>query len=150
VKKESALRASAKAIVGNLNCRAWEVRLYCDWLDVSHRGWELKVDLAALIEEIVVTPFADDWQCQAIIAMIKSSSFKDLKIRQSDHMRLPENAWPSSQTSNGEPLVGIVGTAIASLLSGLKDIHEEIPTRTRDFKPPHNSDARKGPHEHES
>jgi len=99
-----------------------EVRLYCDCLTVSYRGLELKVDLTALIEEIVVTPFADDWQCQAIIAMIKSSSFKELNIRQSDHMRPPENAWPSSQTSSGGPFTGIIGTATASLVSGPKDI----------------------------
>jgi hypothetical protein len=102
-----------------------EVRLFYDCVTVSYPGLELIVDLGTLIKEIVVTPFAEEWQCQAIIAIIKSSCFKDLKIRQSDHMRPPENDWPSSHMSSDgsslSALTKIIGKPISSLVSQNKE-----------------------------
>ena len=72
-----------------------EARLTCDCPTVNSPGLELKVDPAVLIEKIVITPFAEDWESEAIIAMIKSSSFPKLPLVPSDHMRQPKTAWPS-------------------------------------------------------
>jgi hypothetical protein len=80
-----------------------EVRLYCDSPSGASPGLELQVDVAELVEEIVITPFADDWQVEAIQAAIEELLGPEckerlqrgrLKLRQSEHMRPPEVGWP--------------------------------------------------------
>lgn len=74
-----------------------EVRLFCDCPIVDSVGLELKVDLASFIERIVITPFAEDWQSEAIRRMIQSGPFPQLSISKSPLMRAPKNSLPFSE-----------------------------------------------------
>ena len=73
-----------------------EVRLTCDCPILDSPGLALKVDPALLIQEIIVTPFAANWQSEAIIAMVKSGSFHKIRTRKSEHMRPPKTWSPLS------------------------------------------------------
>lgn len=76
-----------------------EVRLYCDSPSGVGPGLALTVDVAELVDEIVITPFAEEWQAKAIRAAIEALLGPQCKerqqdrrpnIRQSDHMRPPQ------------------------------------------------------------
>jgi hypothetical protein len=77
-----------------------EVRLYCEdpWI-------EIVVDLPELIDEIVITPFAEEWEVKgiksAIEALLKEIGASKIKVRQFDHMRCPKIIWPEHDTALG-------------------------------------------------
>ena len=70
--------------------------------------FELVVDVSALIEEIVITPFAAVWQVSgikgAIEALLKEVGAGQIAVRQSKHMRVPEIGWPPETKTRNEVL----------------------------------------------
>jgi hypothetical protein len=74
-----------------------EVRLYCDVPFAFGEQFEIEVDLAHFISEIVITPFCATWQVSGIKAAIEAllkDVRADIKVRQSKHMQAPEIVWP--------------------------------------------------------
>jgi hypothetical protein len=74
-----------------------EVRLFADIPFDALPHFELVIDIPALIEEIVINPFAKEWEAKAIQSAMNLFSDKlgKVKVRQSDHMSIPDNDWPS-------------------------------------------------------
>lgn len=75
-----------------------EVRLFCEATHFFGRRLSLQVDLSKLIKEIVITPFAKEWQAKCIETAAKvlltQAGAPEIPIKRSEHMKEPESAWP--------------------------------------------------------
>jgi hypothetical protein len=83
-----------------------EVRLYCDVPFDFGLRFEVQVDVSKFIEEIVITPFAQQWEFggikAAIEALLKAIGASQVVVRQSKHMRAPEVGWPPEIQARNE------------------------------------------------
>lgn len=86
-----------------------EARLYCDVPFSFGRGLNVPVDLSRLIKEIVITPFAKEWQVpgiqSAIEAVLRDAHVEGIEVRSSEHMRKPETGWPQISLGKVSPEV---------------------------------------------
>ena len=97
-----------------------EVRLYCDSPSGVGPGLALEVDVAELVDEIVITPFAEEWQAKAIRAAIEALIGPQCKgrqqdrrpnIRQADQMRPPQVDWPVPHVIGRTKACSVSGTS---------------------------------------
>ena len=73
-------------------------------------GLRLTVDISVLIENIIVSPFAEKWQFLAVKSAIKtildSKGITRIKISQSEHMCPPDCRWPKPENESLAKLFG--------------------------------------------
>lgn len=89
-----------------------EVRLFCDVPFIFGPQLEIQINIAKLIEEIVITPFAAAWQVAgikgAIEALLKEVGARRVIVRQSRHMRVPEFGWPPDTKAQNEVITNAI------------------------------------------